>query len=129
MRGAVILSTKMAVPALVCYELPIEIPGFQKAFPFLEFNSLCQVGNAKLIKVVLLKKEDLWWGLEGSNPSFDEFLFGRVPSQPSHIERGDRHGPFKHGEVSLGRWSDRLIPNSGPVRALRFAGCCFPLPR
>jgi hypothetical protein len=66
--------------------------------------------------------------LEGSNPSFDEFLFGRVPSQPFHIEGGDCHGPFRHGEVSLGRWSDRSIPDSGPMRALRFAGCRSLLP-
>ncbi len=33
MSGAVILSTRMAVPALVRWEFPIGIPGFQKAFP------------------------------------------------------------------------------------------------
>ncbi len=33
MSGAVILSTRMAVSALVRWEVPIGIPGFQKAFP------------------------------------------------------------------------------------------------
>ncbi len=47
MSGAVVLSTRMAVLALVCWEVPIKIPGFQKAFPcqnsspFVEVVALC----------------------------------------------------------------------------------------
>jgi len=33
MKGAIILSTRMAVPALVLFERPMGMPSFQKEFP------------------------------------------------------------------------------------------------
>ncbi len=33
MRGAIVLSTRMAVPALVLFECPMGMPSFQKEFP------------------------------------------------------------------------------------------------
>jgi hypothetical protein len=48
-------------------------------------------------------------------------LFGRVSTQPFHVEGDDRQGSLRHGLEVLGRPSRRSIPGDNPVQALRIA--------
>jgi hypothetical protein len=71
--------------------------------------------------MVLLKEHDLRRVLERGDPSFDKLLFGRVSTQPFHVEGDDHQGSLRHGLEVLGRPSRRSIPGDNPVQALRIA--------